>query len=128
MVKRVRGRKPRRPLRGWIRWIPFLALPFSVLFAETYLHTQRLRNDYEINELTSEIDVLKRRIRDREAERAALENKRLIDARAVALNFVEPAPGQIEVVQVSGGPVPEEEDPEWADLAATLGELELPEP
>ncbi len=91
-------RKHRRRLKGWYKWLPFLLVPFGLLFTETYLRTQRLNNDYEINALGGEIEKALATIDSLKTKRAAMENLNLIDARAPELGFVEPSPNQIESV------------------------------
>jgi hypothetical protein len=100
MGRTARGRTGRRRFRGWYKGLPFLVLPFALFFTETYLHTQRLNNDYEINAINDELLRLGKSIEALEAEKASLENLKLMEARAAQMQFVEPEPNQIETVRV----------------------------
>jgi len=94
-----RGRRRRAvPLTGWIKWLPVLALPFSVLFLETWLNVQTRVCDYEIFEINRSTRELQRTLdalKVREAQLAAMDR---IGVRAPDLGLVEPNPGQIQTV------------------------------
>lgn len=114
----TRGRRsPRRRLKGWFKWLPFLLVPFGLLFAETYLRTQRLNNDYEINALGNEIEKALATIDSLKTKRAAMESLNLIDARAPELGFVEPGANQIESV---GAPADSREMEDESDELTAL--------
>lgn len=129
-VGRARGR--RRRLRGWFKWVVFLALPFGVVFAETYLHTRRLSNDYEMNAIREELARLSASITIYKAEQAKFGNLEFWQARATELGFVPPQPDQIESVHADSGSaaeVPPPADPTFASLdSQSLEPLPLPPP
>jgi hypothetical protein len=99
MGRAGRGRGGRRRLRGWFKWLFFLAIPFGLLFTETYFHTRRLANDYEINAIREELTRLEASIAVYEAERAKFDNLEFWEARAGEMHFVQPEPDQIESIE-----------------------------
>ena len=52
-MQRMTIKNQRRILRGWIKWVPVLAIPFSVLFFHAWLNIQILRADYALRKLDS---------------------------------------------------------------------------
>lgn len=100
-----RGKRSRTgSLKGWWKAMPFIALPFSVMFSEAWLQTQVLTLQYQANELTQEI-------RDVEGSVDSLQDKRhnlvridRINAKAPDLGLGVPNPGQIEAILDPEGP------------------------
>ncbi len=93
-------------LRGWIRGLPFILIPFCVLFGETWLRMQRLDNDYSASTVTRELRELRREIDRLVAEEARLQAMERINAKAPDLGLVEPVAEQIQIVRVSPDPAP----------------------
>ncbi len=94
---------------GWLRYIPFLVLPFSVFFAEIWFHTKQIENDYQLNRIEREVKALEEEIAAFNTELAELEGVRRMAAEAATLGLVEPRASQFHVVRVQTDP--EEADP-----------------
>src|SRR5690606_17954471 len=94
------------------RWIPFVVLPFSVLFAETWMRTEHLRMDYEINGINAAMRRLDEQMNDLRVQEASLDNLERIRAHAPSLGLVEPTRDQIRGVKIeSADIVPQAEGP-----------------
>jgi hypothetical protein len=102
MALRGRLRNRRVRLRGWFKWVPFLLLPFSLLFTEAYLRIQRTNNDYETNRINDELERINTSIDELKTRKAAYDNLEYLDARAAELKFVKPGPNQVEIVKPAG--------------------------
>lgn len=97
-----KGRRRRRvSLRGWWRVLPFVVLTAATFFVFTWLHAQRLHNEYRAIELAAEIDRVKDRIAGLRGERYRLGRMERISEAAPQHALVEPKPGQVKVVQAN---------------------------
>ena len=85
-------------LWGGIKWVPFLALPFSVLFLEVRWQHEIFANDFDAHRLSAELKGIEERIDQYEGEEARMRTRDVLDARALELRLVEPQPNQIETV------------------------------
>ena len=96
-------RRQRQTLRGWWRTLPFVAMFGVTLFVFTWLHTQRLHNNYRANELAREIERVNDRIGDLRGERYDLSRLERLDAKAASSEhgLVPPRPGQVEILSVT---------------------------
>ena len=94
-------RRKRETLRGWWRVTPFVVMLGATLMAFTWLHTQRLKNEYRANELAREIRRVNDRIGDLRGERYDLGRLERMDARAGEHALVEPRPGQVRVLKIT---------------------------
>ncbi len=88
-------------LRGWWRALPFVGMLGGTLFVFTWLHTQRLHNEYRANELAREIRRVNDRIGDLRGERYDLGRLERMDAAAPQHELTEPRPGQVKVLNVT---------------------------
>ncbi len=89
---------------GWLRYVPFLALPFSVFFAEIWFHTNQIENDYQFNGIEREVRALEEEISAFNTELAELEGVRRMAAEAASLGLVEPRASQFHLVRVQADP------------------------
>lgn len=95
-----KGRRRRRvSLRGWWRALPFVITAGATFFVFTWLHAQRLHNEYRAIELSSEIDRVKDRIETLRGERFRLGRMERISEAAPQHALIEPKPGQVTVLQ-----------------------------
>lgn len=92
----------------WFRYLPFLILPFSVFFAEIWVQTKHIENDYQLNTIKREVNALEEEIATFNTELADLKGVRRMAAEAASLGLVEPRVSQFHIVSV-------EEDPDGAD-------------
>ncbi|NIA12924.1 MAG: hypothetical protein GWP08_02495 [Nitrospiraceae bacterium] len=104
-----------RTLWGWIRWSPVILIPFSALFFDTWLSTQRIKRDYVINELKTQIRRARADLDDLAVEAARLGNMERIEVEAPEMGLQPPEPDQIRLVYYTQ---PEPEEP--AHSLATL--------
>ncbi len=105
-------RRQRRMLRGWFRWIPVLAIPFTVLFIHAWLNIQILRADYVLRELDKESKVLQGQLDHAGVVQSVQQDPEILAAQADRLEFVPPKPGQREVISYNPReftPSPDEE-------------------
>ena len=98
MRPRRRRRKRAIPLTGWLKWLPVLAFPFSVLLVETWLNCQMRLNDYEVAELDQRRRQLRQALETLKVEEARLAAISRIGEKAPDLNLLEPNPSQIETI------------------------------
>ena len=91
-------RKQRRMLRGWIKWVPVIAIPFSVLFTHTWLNIQILRADYVLRETDKEVKKLQEELRYAGVVQTVKQDPDILAAQAARLGFVPPKPGQRELI------------------------------
>ena len=85
-------------LTGWVLWAPILAMPFGALFCETWLQTQIIANDYELNELVRAEQVAEGEIGELRTDVASLEAIGRMNAKASDLGLVEPEHHQIHII------------------------------
>jgi len=85
-------------MRAMLKWIPILAMPFSVLFFDTYINVKVRINDYRMFSINKQRRALEQESCTLEAERAWHGSMSLIGERAPNLGLVEPNPSQIQVV------------------------------
>jgi hypothetical protein len=81
--------------------MPFVLMLGATLLVFTWLHTQRLKNEYRANELAREIDRVNDRIGDLRGARYDLGRLERMDAEAPELALVEPRPGQVRILKVT---------------------------
>jgi len=124
-MARRRGQQPapRWLVWRWLKWWPHLAIPFGVLFVETFLHLGILGNDYERARINQHMKALQQEVLDLNARRAELEAMGRIQQTAVQLGLVEPEPNQVEVLVVERphGPVLAEQPFSMARMESTMG-------
>jgi hypothetical protein len=97
-MKRSTMKKQRRVLRGWVKWVPVVAIPFSILFFHTWLNIQILRADYVLRELDSEAREWADRLNHTGVAETIHEDPAMLAEQAEQLAFVQPSPGQREMV------------------------------
>ncbi len=97
-MKRSSMKKQRRVLRGWVKWVPVVAIPFSILFFHTWLNIQILRADYVLRELDSEAREWADRLNHTGVAETIHEDPAMLAEQAEQLAFVQPSPGQREMV------------------------------
>jgi len=95
-----KGRRRRRvSLRGWWRVLPFVIMAGGTFFVFTWLHAQRLHNEYRAIEIADEIDRVKDRIAGLRGERYRLGRMERISEAAPDHALVEPKPGQVQLLE-----------------------------
>ena len=119
MTSRLKRRRRRVSLRGSLRLLPFLILPFAVLFFETWLHTQTLRNGYETTRLQQEIKATQERLNQLEDRIASLNRMEIIEATAPELGLVEPDPDKVHIIYVEPGEIGDRHPFELAQVPPT---------
>ena len=88
----------------WLRYLPFLLLPFSVFFTEIVFHTKQIENDYQLNSIEREVKALEEEIATFNTELADLKGVRRMAAEAASLGLVEPRVSQFHIVSVEYDP------------------------
>ena len=94
------------------RWLPMLAMPFSMIFAETWFQLQVYQNGYASVQLVKEISELEKGIEELTARAAGLNAKRRSELLAEELGMVEPIHKQIEIVRVPVDPSASPDSPD----------------
>ena len=92
------ARRQRRMLRGWIKWIPVVAIPFSVLFTHAWLNIEILRADYVLRELDKESRLLQEELRRAGIDQSDQEVLEILADQALEMDFIDPKPGQQELI------------------------------
>lgn len=91
-------KKQRKVLRGWIKWVPVVAIPFAILFFHTWLNLQIIRADYVLRELDAEARELADRLTHSGMEETIHEDPGMLAEQAERMAFVQPSPGQREII------------------------------
>ncbi len=100
MRKQGTGRFRRATLTGWSAWLPFVVVPFVVMFSETWLRTEQLKQDYETSRITAAMRRIDEQMNDLRVHEAGLDNMDRMQANAPHLGLVEPTRDQIQVVNL----------------------------
>ena len=95
----ARRSKRRASLRGWIKWLPFLVLPFSVLLCEAWLNIETFENDYEAASLNSAMHSLRQDIEELREQELNLRAMDRIQEKAPDLGLVNAEPNQIRLIR-----------------------------
>lgn len=119
--------KNQRILRGWIKWSPVLAIPFSILFFHAWINIQILRADYTLRELDAEARELADRLNDTDVAKTIHEDPDALAAAADLMAFVDPRPGQREIIPYDPAQLPKHPD-EASFAVARLDTPDSPEP
>ncbi|MCC6143112.1 MAG: hypothetical protein IT368_04815 [Candidatus Hydrogenedentes bacterium] len=90
-MKRMR----RQSLFGWIKWIPVIAVPFSVLFCEAWLNTQTRFVDYSLVRVNNRINEVKASLDRVRVEEARLQSFDRLAVEAPDLGLQPAAPEQV---------------------------------
>jgi hypothetical protein len=96
----------REAYRSWIKWLPVVAIPFSVLFFEAWLNNETWENDLVYLKVMREHKQLSVEWRAIETQTAGLLALDRLQRYAADLGLVEPEPKQIEVVRYQPGFAP----------------------
>lgn len=104
MIRHRRG-----SLRGWWKYLPFIAVPFAVLFFEVWHNTQILNNEYRKNTLRTAIRQSGARLDGLEDHAHELARMERVLERAPDLGLIPPNPGQ--VIKIEWTPAPEASGP-----------------
>jgi len=97
----------RRALRNWVRWLPVVAIPLSVLFADAWLHTQNWKRDFEFGRLSAQESRLRAALAAYDAEGAGLQDLDRLEYMALKLDLGlrEPEPEQIVSIEAVMAPL-----------------------
>ncbi len=106
-----RSRMTKATFKGRMKWAIVVLIPFSVLFAETWLNTQILVKDYKKVELTTECRQLTETLNALKIKQARLENMDRMDVEAPDLGLVAPGPNQIKEICWVNPDINKETDP-----------------
>lgn len=128
MRPHTKTRSVGRVLWASLRWLPLLAFPFSVLFAEVWLELHILENNYLTVRLRQDTETLQNTIMNLKAERARLEDMHRLEVRAQELGLIEPHSYQIEVVSIDFDAPPEPQNPVDSITYAHRGQQRPSEP
>ena len=105
------ARIQRRALWGWVKWVPVVVIPFSILFFHAWINIQILRADYVLRELNAEARDLSDRLNQTGTAETIHEDPEVLATRAALLDFIQPEPGQREIISYNPASlVPHPED------------------
>lgn len=96
------SRKRRGNLKGWWRYLPFILVPFGLLFTEVWLQTQILNNEYRKNALRLQIRDAQAELDELSDEIRELARMERVLERAPDLGLVPPDPGQVVEIHTAG--------------------------
>ncbi len=88
-------RKRRARLKGWWAYLPFVLVPFALLFSEVWYQTQILNNEYKQNALRSSIRQSELSLELLDDEIRELARMERVLERAPDLGLGLPNPGQV---------------------------------
>ena len=117
----------RRSLRGWIKWVPVLTLPFSILFFHAWINIEILRADYVLRELNAEARDLAEKLSHSDIAETIHEDPEVLASRAALLEFVQPDPGQRELIRYEPASLIGHREEHGYEMAA-LDTAPMPEP
>lgn len=102
-MHRIISRQRRRAaLYGWIKWMPVLAFPFSLMFFDAWLNIETRNNDYAVGRLSGQVRSLTGELEHMRVLRAQQENLGDLGAKAPNIGLVEPNPNQVVTVRWDG--------------------------
>lgn len=107
MTSRGRGNGANLPGGNWFKWVFVLALPFGVLFAETWLNTEMLKRDLKMSTVNGQLRRLRESYDAYNVRIATLEQLDRIEVQAPDLGLVSPQPNQIKTIYYEEGRVSE---------------------
>lgn len=85
-------------LGAWLRWLPVLLVPFSMVFVDTWLNTERINKDYQVNELKMRCSELQEELDALLNREAELVTMKRIESQAPGIGLGPPKPGQIRTI------------------------------
>ena len=85
-------------LFGWLKWLPVLAVLFSVLFFDAWLTIQSRRDDYAFGRLMEEERKLVKSLEQLKRQSAELGNLDRLDEEALVLGMEKPEQHQLQTV------------------------------
>jgi hypothetical protein len=92
--------KKRASLAGWWKGLPFVLVPFAIVFSEAWFRTGILVNYFEIGEITERMRIVQERVQELRAEDSHLRRQSRIDSAAPDIGLVPPEPGQVIVIDL----------------------------
>lgn len=98
-MRRATSRTRRQVLWSVLKWLPTLAVGFSVLLADVWLNTRMRVNDYRLYELTEKAQILAKELSLLRVEEVSRQELGRLDEAARRLSLAKPNPGQIIVMQ-----------------------------
>lgn len=101
-------KKQRKVLRGWIKWVPVVAIPFAILFFHTWLNIEIIRADYVLRELDAEAREWADRLNHTGVAETIHQDPEMLAEQAEQLAFVQPSPGQRESIPWRQLDIPED--------------------
>jgi hypothetical protein len=81
-----------------VKWLLFLAAPFSLLFFETWLRLRTVETDYVSGALRVQIRDLHKSVDGLEARIDGKKTMPRLDKTAANLGLIQPEPGQVETI------------------------------
>ncbi|HPO13049.1 MAG TPA: hypothetical protein PLI09_06355 [Candidatus Hydrogenedentes bacterium] len=102
MHRLISRHRQRAALYGWIKWIPVLGIPFSLMFFDAWLNIATRNNDYDFARLSNQVRTLTGELEKARAQKAENENLEDLAAKAPNLGLVEPGPNQIITMRWDG--------------------------
>lgn len=96
----AKQRVARVTLSGWWKYLPFVLVPFGVVFSEAWLRTEILESHFRIGELTEKNREVQEVMRALRVEESELRRLSRIDLAAPDLGLIAPAPGQVIVIEL----------------------------
>ena len=120
-------RTPRATLKGWWKYLPFVLVPFGVVFSEAWLRTEILEGNFRLGEMTEKKREVQEEIRALRVEESELRRLSRIDSAAPDLGLVAPAPGQVIVIELDTDWVEDEPvfEPTHDDVINTIGQISV---
>lgn len=104
MMKKTLRSRGRARLRGWLRALPLLGIPFCIFMAQIAMNIQIIHNGYRMGEIRSEIRAAGERIQELKTDRASMESVEKMGALAPDLGLVEARYEQIKIVREEADP------------------------
>ncbi len=101
-MQRLSTRSRRQALYGWLKWMPILALLFSVMFFDAWLNIRTRNNDYRFARLSKQIRELCADLGNVRVQRADKESYPELASLAPDMGLVKPEPKQVTAVYHDG--------------------------
>lgn len=92
--------KKHATLAGWWKGLPFVLVPFTIVFSEAWFRTGILENYFEIGQHTERMRAVQERVQELRVEESSLRRLSRIDSAAPDLGLVPPEPGQVIVIDM----------------------------
>lgn len=101
MAPRTRRQRQQEALWAWVKWVPVIAIPFSALFVDVWLHAGVLEHDFELGRLDQRRETVEKELERLRVREAALRKLTRLEDQAPLMGMIPPAPTQVATLRLA---------------------------